>query len=972
MSVHPIKFADFFRELNGYWPFPWQGRLAQKVVNEGWPQTIDIPTGAGKTAIIDIAVFHLAVEAIKAPTTRNASTRVFFVVDRRIVVDEAFERAKNIAKQLKKATEKRTQNSLTEAAKALSTLGGEVSNPLDVVRLRGGLYRERAFIRNPFQPTVILSTVDQVGSRLLFRGYGVSEFMRPIHGALTGMDSLLILDEVHLSQPFAETLDWIANYQSEKWTILPTAKPITKVEMSATISSNKDVFTIEQEDWKDEVLVSRLRCSKPAWLCSIKGEKDDPQETRKKIDVKLAEKGAVVMNALLKEMDAPVIGIVANRVNTARQIFEALRNEDDNIDAILLTGRIRPFERDILLKDYLPRMRSGRNKGDNLRPLYVIATQTIEVGADLDFNALITEVASFDALRQRFGRVNRLGRFKVAENIIVYADYGRTKPDEDYVYGEALENTAKWLKKKSKTRKNNKIIDFGNSEMNEIVASEPVEAIEKLLSPAKSAPILLPAHVDMFSQTSPPPAVDPDVAVFLHGTNTQPSDVRIVWRGDIPGVLSAKDEKNIINIVSALPPDQQEVLEIPVWAARSFLSKTGAVPVSDVEGGKENEAGIYRGDERFALRWRGIEESRLVRGRDIKPGDTLVVPAAYGGLDSFGWKPDAKTPALDIAEAIPRPMSTQVMRLHSAFVGYWLNETADEALKEKIKNQLNQMMKDFEAGEHITLLCEEFIEYLLSLSSLRPEYREKLNSFHEKRIEVIYPVPTDPKGLLLQKREKITEFSDDDDTSAIGQQNKLEDHCNKVGHLAALHGHKAGLTDKLIKVLENAGKFHDIGKADPRFQAWLFGGDKIEAFQSNDLFAKSSALLANNPYAINAARERAGYPKGCRHESYSVVLTENNEFSQKISGEEKDLFLSLIGVHHGRGRPFMPAVEDEGIKVNFTFQAAKVDFAGEHLLERLDSGWTDRFWRMIRCYGYWGIAYLEMLLRLSDHICSAK
>ena len=41
------------------------------------------------------------------------------------------------------------------------------------------------------------------------------------------------------------------------------------------------------------------------------------------------------------------------------------------------------------------------------------------------------------------------------------------------------------------------------------------------------------------------------------------------------------------------------------------------------------------------VRWRGPEQSELIDpGKDtIFPGDTLVVPAAYGGADRFGWSP---------------------------------------------------------------------------------------------------------------------------------------------------------------------------------------------------------------------------------------------------------------------------------------------------------------------------------------------
>src|SRR5437870_10049103 len=169
----PDDFSGFFRAIHGHEPFPWQKRLASRVSNEGdWPAVLDLPTGSGKTAAIDIAVFHLAMETERGEQ-RRAPVRIVFVVDRRLVVDDAFQRAKKIAERLAAAEPGSVLSRVAESLKRLSGNGP----PLIARRLRGGVPREDDWARTPTQPTVLCSTVDQVGSRLLFRGYGVSDRM---------------------------------------------------------------------------------------------------------------------------------------------------------------------------------------------------------------------------------------------------------------------------------------------------------------------------------------------------------------------------------------------------------------------------------------------------------------------------------------------------------------------------------------------------------------------------------------------------------------------------------------------------------------------------------------------------------------------------------------------------------------------------------------------------------------------------
>ena len=68
------SFAAFYRALNGREPFPWQARLAELVADtEEWPVEVGVPTGLGKTACLDIAIWWLALQAERAPADRVAT-----------------------------------------------------------------------------------------------------------------------------------------------------------------------------------------------------------------------------------------------------------------------------------------------------------------------------------------------------------------------------------------------------------------------------------------------------------------------------------------------------------------------------------------------------------------------------------------------------------------------------------------------------------------------------------------------------------------------------------------------------------------------------------------------------------------------------------------------------------------------------------------------------------------------------------
>ena len=955
------SFAEFFTALNGHAPFPWQERLANVVAAGAWPGAVALPTAAGKTACLDIATWALARQAAEGTTPRTMPRRIVLVVDRRIVVDDAFRRAERIAGQLKSPTDP----VLRAAGDALASLGGEI--PIHATVLRGGIYRDERWARTPLQPTLVVSTVDQVGSRLLFRGYGLSDGQRPIHAGLLANDTLLVLDEAHLSRPFEETLEWIAHHrrQGEQ----PIELPFAFVRMTATPPPGTELFEAGDEDRAHPVLGRRIRASKPARLAGA-------------VEAKSLAK-ALADEASQHAVPGATVAVVVNRVATAREVFRLLREPKRKLDAdvILLTGRSRPHERDQVIGKWTERLRSGRDRAASAtaKPLVLVATQCIEAGADVDFDYLVTECAPLDALRQRFGRLDRLGELPEAAatpRAAIFSDGKTLKAQEDPVYGTALKATWDWLATQAKGG----IVDFG------IAALQPPEgdALKPLLSPRESAPLLQRAYCDLLAQTSPEPVPSPDPAAFLHGIQRNDPEVQLVWRADLP-------DRNLAlwaDIVSLCPPVAGETLAVRLSVARAWLTERGKDPApddADLEGlapledgftqrpqkkavEAEAEDGDDAGEEevdegpqardamRPVLRWVGAEDSRILRdAREIRPGDTLVLPAIYGGCDTFGWDPESLDAVPDIAhEARLNSFRSPVLRLHGGLsLPPSVASFAD--LKEPPEEGLDSLRDDLDAA--LDAAKDALPGLIVGLR--KDGYRIDLH-------------PADGLVLTGKRPKGSATFSDADDTSSSrGGRVTVAVHNRAVAAKAEGYARDAGLPEAIVAVLRAAGQAHDLGKADPRFQAWLAGGNRLLALREQEPLAKSERA-ARKPADIARAREASGYPRGGRHELLSTRLLESGA-GLPADDALRDLLLHLVASHHGHCRPFAPVIGDpEPVDVSISVDGAELRASSATGLERLDSGVARRYFRLVRRHGWWGLAYLESLLRLADHRVSER
>jgi len=909
---NPEQFTDFYKAVYGktddpdFGPFPWQTRLAKRVCDDDWPRAIALPTAAGKTACIDIAVFALPCRAKDAPR------RIFFVVDRRIVVDQSWLHAKKLAEMLRDAN----SGILKNVADSLCELAQD-ERPLDVYSLRGGMYRETAWARSPLQPTIIASTVDQIGSRLLFRGYGVTDSMKPIHAALVGNDAIILLDEAHCARPFDQTMQAVENYRT--WGER-TETPFRFVSITATPTENVPTERDDEEDRRHPVLGKRIKASKPATL--VVADKAKGSKGRTEL-VKVLEDHA---KKLAEESSC--VGIIVNRVAAARDLQKKLGN-----DAVLLTGRMRPLDRDRLFNEKLQALLSN---AEGTPPRFVVGTQCLECGADFDFHALVTECASLDALRQRFGRLNRVAKRPSAKAVIVIRGDQTEDTSDDPVYGESLANTWKWLKSNAR----DDVFDFGVAAVRAAIAAESDQVISSLNAPADDAPVLFPAHLDCWVQTHPIPQPDPDPALFLHGPKKpgQP-DVQVVFRGDL-----GDDPAKWADIVSLCPPSSSEAAPVPIGVFKKWLA---GETVQDESSDLEGEAATTEDDEietalRSTLRWRGPEKSETISDpKKITPNDVYVVriPNATerSELEGIRQLADLPDPLTDCAEeAFQRSRDKALLRLPRLE----LDEENDE-----FEEELSAAIRSKIAADHPDW-SDPVIEHLMS---------------ERKRTWDRYPEPL--KGFVVAGKNRLRQFDptylDDSEPaeSFRGRPVSLYDHSRGVAQYARKFAKGCGLDANLYY---RAGLWHDLGKLDPRFQAMLKQSSPRTAV--GEPLAKS-ARSPRTKEEREQAREVHCYPSGARHELLSAALVATKTVD--------DLLLHVIAAHHGSGRPFVaPVEENDAIKKPFEAklfgESFKLDTSGQQI-----AAWNaelpERFWRIVRQYGWWGTAYREAIFRLADH-----
>src|SRR5690606_38697315 len=232
--------------------------------------------------------------------------------------------------------------------------------------------------------------------------------------------------------------------------------------------------------------------------------------------------------------------------------------------------------------------------------------------------------------------------------LVATSDQVGARAAEDPVYQNASKKTWAWLLEHASDRTQGKAkiheIDFGTAASAAWLPATARE-LEPLLAPRADAPALQPEFIDRWSRTSRPPTDEPDVSLFLHGPDAS-REVQIVWRADLERPESPVWSEQ----VAACPPSSWEAVGVPIWEARRWLQGLQLHPqLDDLAPSPEpaRESSGRRGHR--VLRWRGTaESSELIYAREIRAGDVLVVPAADGGCDRWGWNPASDAEVVDL------------------------------------------------------------------------------------------------------------------------------------------------------------------------------------------------------------------------------------------------------------------------------------------------------------------------------------
>lgn len=896
-------FTEFFSAVHGFEPYVWQRALADFVSSHGrLPDRVDVPTGLGKTAAIDVAVWGLA-RQLAADVPRTLGQRIFHVVERRIVVDGAYRHVLRLAEAL---ADPGSVAPIREVARALRTLGVDNSAPpLAVTSFHGSRRDDRSWLQAT-GAAVIVSTATQLTLRLLGRAPGFGSHVASIHAGLAGMDSVILFDEPHLATVQVATIRDVVSIQGDATGLRDVPVPMLCL-LGATIppcleNPGASVVAFEPGAETGEALT---RWTAPRPLTPILAE----VEASKHLDDALVRE--CVKEALRLQSDdrhpRPLLAVIVNSVANARAVHKALSRElkGSQKSVHLLTSRTRTIDRPATPQELVTPER------------ILVATQTVEVGADFTVDALVSEIAPWPVLTQRLGRLNRDGlSTRPAASVVIpeVVDGEIGTAAARYIYGEdTLAVTARGLlaefrRLNPEGRESGRVNAIPAAlerqhRLRESIAGEYPTDVWAL--PKRTGHLTAELAAQILETSSINRETD-DMTPWLDGPDsTRPAEpVTLVWRTDLRTLDSA-------------PPLSEEAVQVSVQEALHVAAGSSARQplLNDAGAGDPPPSTTAKIRSEFTARRSRI---RILRSgswivpdspRDITPGTTMILDAELGGYTVVdGVHAGSREPVADrsLAAALRLPDPVWVPINEGSLDGAGIEGWA----------RLEEILTD-ESLHHSTRLARLRAELV---EILRGAFGEDDGASEWSAVRVRGVPPVHAQDLGFAARRAIPARS-----AASSNEVHLAVHSRQVEKAVGETSRRLRISADVIDELEQAAFLHDHGKAVPEFQTMLGrrGDDPV--------LAKSTGRRS-----IDGAL--AGLPEGFDHAAAGALAAERSGASP--------LTCHLIAAHHGGARGVTRGNAESAV-------------------------WAERYRALSRRFGPWGLALLEAIVRLEDWTASA-
>jgi len=565
MSQGPTSFTDFFRtRTQGKHPYGYQCRLAcgpnadpelSETLVSGTPcqsQLISIPTGLGKTAAVVMAWLWNRVHLQHPDWPR----RLVYCLPMRTLVEQT---ESEVRKWIGDSVWDGKPGSHAGKVGVHVLMGGEDAGEWDIY---------------PEENAILIGTQDMLLSRALNRGYGMARARWPMHFGLLNNDALWVLDETQLMGAGLATSAQLQAFRS-------IATNTHTWWMSATLQSSwlktPDTLELLAGISSPVTTTAPTGISKPLTLAHATDEKG-------------------IAQLITTELSRGLTLVILNTVKRARAVYEALAKDKSFAacaDVHLVHSRFRPADRAAWRSRFL-----SRNAPIN-RPRVIVATQVVEAGVDISADTLVTELAPWPSLVQRFGRAARYGG--TAGVTVVDIDDERNAGPYDFAELEAARHELRQLTDVS-------IETLGTHEQS--LTQERCAA----LYPYSPDFLILSHEVDELFDTTPDlSGADMDVSRYIRsGTDT---DCQIAWVSEEP----ATDYE----------PSSNELCSAPIGDTKKFA--------------ETRKGNIWRWDF-LDGKWKPASKD------NIHPGCTLVTLASAGGYsEKTGFDSSSKksVPAVD-------------------------------------------------------------------------------------------------------------------------------------------------------------------------------------------------------------------------------------------------------------------------------------------------------------------------------------